>query len=168
MSLSNALRRTVLAGFMLGIGAALGGCSFSPVYSGTLASQPSLNLAYAKPANRLEQLIYQELALRLGESTSETAPLATVSASAGGGDMLVTGNPSPAIPVEVKVTATLTITARDGSDAEARSFTRTASANYTRSGQIVADNAAADEAVERAARGAAESLRLAVLAGLNR
>jgi hypothetical protein len=168
MSLSKALRRTVLAGFMLSIGAALGACSFSPVYSGALAEQPSLNLAYAKPTTRLEQVVYQELSLRLGASTSETAPLATVTTSTSTADMLVTGNLSPAIPVEVTVTATLSITARDGSDTGPRKFTRAAAADYTRSGQIIADTAAAEEAAERAAKSAAESLRLAVLAALSR
>ncbi|WP_193337736.1 LPS assembly lipoprotein LptE [Devosia beringensis] len=168
MSWSDALRRTVLAGLLLGMGATLGACSFSPVYSGTLADQPSLNLAYAKPTSRLEQIIYQELSLRFGSSTAPTARLATVSAASSGADMVVTTTTNPAKPVSVTVTATLTITARDGSDTEPTVLARTASAEYTRSGQVLADNAAATEAAERAARGAAESLRLAVLAAQRR
>jgi hypothetical protein len=168
MSWSRPLRRIVFAGLVLGVGAALGACSFSPVYSGALASQPLLNLAYAKPATRLEQVIYQELALRLGSSDAATAPLATVSATPVAADMMLSATANPAKSVEVTVTATLTIAPRDGSETEPYTFTRTASADYTRSGQILADNAAAAEAAERAAKSAAESLRLAVLAALSR
>ena len=168
MSWSRPLRRIVFAGLVLAAGAALGACSFSPVYSGALASQPLLNLAYAKPTSRLEQVIYQELALRFGSSDAATAPLATVSASASPSDMMLSGTANPAKAVEVTVTATLTIASRDGSETEPYTFTRMASADYTRSGQVLADNAAAADAAERAAKSAAESLRLAVLAALSR
>lgn len=168
MSWSKALRHSVLAGIILGLPVALGACSFSPVYSGTLAAQPGLNLAYAKPTSRLQQIIYQELALRFGRSDSETAPLVTVSASGSAAEMMVTPTTNPAKPLMVTVTATLTVTARDGSDTPPRSFTRSATADYTRSGQVMADNAAAENAAERAARSAAESLRLALLAALSR
>ncbi|WP_224704146.1 LPS assembly lipoprotein LptE [Devosia aquimaris] len=168
MSWSKALRASLLTGMLLGTGAFLGACSFSPVYSGTLASQPSLNLAYAKPTTRLEQIVYQELSFRLGESTAETAPLASVTVSSSAGDMMATATANPAKAVRVTVTAKLTITPRDGKDATPMVFSRTATAQYTRNGQVLADNAAADEAAERAARSAAESLRLAVLASLSR
>lgn len=168
MSWSDALRRTLLAGLMLGVAATLGACSFTPVYSGALASQPSLNLAYAKPTSRLEQIIYQDLSLRFGSSTSPMASLATVSVASSAADMVVTTTTNPSKPVSISVTARLTITARDGSDTEPTVLVRTASAEYTRSGQVLADSAAATEAAERAARGAAESLRLAVLATQSR
>jgi len=168
MSWSSALRPMVLAGALLGVGAILGACSFSPVYSGALASQPELNIAYAKPTSRLEQVIYQELALRFGTSTSETAPLATVSAgvSAVGVVMSATNNPNP--PTDLTVTATLTITRRDGSEAEPITITRSATAVFISNGQVLAARAAEDEASERAAKAAAESLRLALLAALSR
>lgn len=168
MSLFRTLRGTILAGALVGFGATLAACSFTPVYSGALAGQGSLDLAFASPNSRLEQVVYQELSLRLGRSTSPTAPLATVSVTSGARDMLVTKTTNPAKPVEVKVTATLTITARDGSDLPPQSYSRSASADYTRIGQVLADNAAATEAAERAAKSAAESLRLAVLASLTR
>ena len=168
MSLSSSLRRIVLASLMLGFGTALSGCSFSPVYSGTMASQPLLNLAYAKPNSRAEQVIYQELALRLGLSTSETAPLASVTVSSAAADTMLSATANPSKAVEVMLTATLTIAKRDGSATPAQTFTRTATASYTRSGQVLADNAAAADASERAAKSAAESLRLAVLAALSR
>ena len=160
-------RPLAIAGF-LASATALGACSFSPVYSGTLASQPMLNLAYAKPTTRLEQVVYQELALRFGSSDAATAPLATVSvaSSSAAVGLSVTANPNKLY--RSVVIATLTIARRDGTNAQPMTFTRQASAEYTTSGQVLADTAAANEAAERAAKAAAESLRLAMLASLSR
>ena len=121
---ANPLRRIVFAGLVLAAGAALGACSFSPVYSGALASQPMLDLAYAKPTTRLEQVIYQELALRFGSSDAETAPLATVTASSASSaiGLSATGNPNK--PRRVTVTATLTVARRDGTASEPLSLSR--------------------------------------------
>lgn len=168
MSLSETSRRIAAAGFMLVLAGALGACSFSPVYSGTLASQPMLDLAYAKPTTRLEQVIYQELALRFGRSDSETAPLAKVSVSAPALPIGYSSTANPNKAQRVTVTATLTVTRRDGTEGKPISFTRQASADYTTSSQVLADTAAANEASERAARAVAESLRLALLATLSR
>lgn len=168
MSWSSRLRRIAAIGVVLGLAAALSACSFSPVYSGTLASQPLLDLAFAKPTSRLEQVIYQELRLRFGGSDAETAPLATVAASASGGTVGLSQTANPNKLARMTVTATLTIVRRDGTSADPISFTRVASADYTTSGQVLADSAAAQEAVERAGKAAAESLRLAVLASLSR
>lgn len=167
MSLSSSMRSVALAAILLGGATALGACSFTPVYSGTLASQPNLELAYAKPTTRLEQIIYQELALRIGSSESVAAPLVmtTVATSSATIGMSATANPNK--PYRATVRATLTITPRDGSG-KPMSFTREASAEYTTSGQVLADTAAATDAQERAARAAAESLRLAILAALSR
>ncbi len=174
MSWSEASRSSslvrVLAGVALLAGAAttLGACSFSPVYGGALASQPMLNLAFAKPASRLEQVVYHELSLRFGSSDAATAPLATVSVSSSTAavGLSVTANPNKLY--RAVVSATVTIARRDGTNAQPMSFTREASAEYTTSGQVLADTAAANEAAERAAKAAAESLRLAMLASLSR
>ncbi|MGB3335786.1 MAG: LPS assembly lipoprotein LptE [Devosia sp.] len=168
MSWSEPLRRIAVACLMLGLVTALGACSFSPVYSGTLASQPMLNLAFAKPTSRLEQVIYQELALRFGSSDTATAPLATVTASSSAATVALSVTSNPNKLARLTVTATLTLTRRDGTGIEPISFTRVASADYTTSGQVLADTAAATEAAERAAKAAAESLRLAMLASLSR
>jgi hypothetical protein len=169
MSWSRRTRHIVFAAILVGSGAVLGACSFSPVYSGTLASQPLLNLSYAKPESRPEQVIYQELALRLGSSDSPTAPLATVSASASAGGLgFLTATDNPSKPYRVTVTATLTIAQRDGSDSEPLVITRRATAEYSTNSQVLSDTAAANEASDRAGKAAAESLRLAVLAALSR
>jgi hypothetical protein len=168
MSWSRRTRPIALAGILVAAAALLGGCSFSPVYSGALAGQTQLNLAYAKPTSRLEQIIYQDLALRLGRSEAETAPLVTVSAAASGGSLgFLTATANPSKPNRVTVTATATITARDGSKAEPLVIARRATAEYTTNSQVLADTAASTEAGERAAKAAAESLRLAILAALS-
>lgn len=169
MSLSKALRPIALAGLLLGTAIALGACSFAPVYSsGALASQPLLNLAFAKPNTRLEQVIYQELSLRFGHSEAPTAPLAQVSVSTSAADTILSQTVNPAKPVEVTATATLTITYRDGSGKAPIKLTRFATAGYSRNDQVLADREAAREAAERAAKAAAESLRLGLLATLSR
>jgi hypothetical protein len=167
MWLSKAVQSAAMVGALLGA-SVLSGCSFSPVYSGALAAQPSLALSYAKPTSRLEQVIYQELSLRLGSSASGTAPLTTVTVVPVVGDLALSRTDNPSKPMEASVTATLTITPRDGSGKPVKTFTRRATANYTRNGQVLADVSAQEEALERAAKAAAESLRLAVLADLSR
>lgn len=168
MSLFRLVRPIALAGSLLVAAVALGACSFSPVYSGTLANQPMLDLAFAKPTSRLEQVIYQELALRFGSSVAPTAPLATVTVAASSGAVGLSATANPNKLSSLTVTASVTVTRRDGSDAAPITFTRQASAQYTTSGQVLADTAAGNEAAERAAKAAAESLRLAMLASLSR
>ena len=168
MSLSNRLQRLGFIVLTLGSLTALSACTLTPVYSGRLAESPLLNFAYAKPNSRLEQIIYQDLALRLGASDSPTAPLATVVAYSGAGDLMLSRSANPNIAAQVTVYATLTITSRDGSNTPPLVITRQAAAQYTRNGQVFAEREAAIEAAERAATAAAESLRLAVLASQKR
>ena len=146
--------------------AGLGACSFQPVYSGRLAENPQLQLAYAEPKTRLEQIVYSELSFRLGKASSPTAPLVTASVTTSGTEPYLSATANPNKPREMTVTATLTITPRDGVDTKPITITRVAKAQHTRSGQVLADEAAMIEAQERAARSVAESLRLAVLAAL--
>jgi hypothetical protein len=169
MSLFNVVRRSaLLAGMLASVGLLAGCSSFAPVYSNDSAVQTSMSLSYAKPNSRLEQVVYQELSLRLGQSTNPTAPLASVVLVPAFSETMLSRTDNPSKSMEVTVTATLTITPRDGSAAPARTFTRRATAQYTRNDQVLADRNAQEEAAERAARAAAESLRLAILAGASR
>jgi LPS-assembly lipoprotein len=146
----------------------LAACTLTPVYSGRLAESPNLNLAFAKPSTRLDQIVYQELSLRFGKSDSETAPLASVVTSASSLALVNTYTANPNKTYEVTVTATLRITRRDGTDEPPIVLTRQATANYQLGNQILNDNSSSIEAGERAAKAAAESLRLAILAALSR
>lgn len=162
--------RRAIAGLALiaALATGLGACSFSPVYSGVLAANPTLDIAFAKPASRLEQIIYQELSFRLGVSTAPTAPLAKISVTVSGPAVgLMTSTPGANTATQVTVSATLTLTQRSG-DAPPVTITRRATADYTTNSQVLANTTAATEATERAARAAAESLRLALLATLSR
>ena len=85
-----------------------------------------------------------------------------------GVDVTYTATVNPNKSYEVTVTARLTITRRDGSAAAPIVLTRMATAGYQVGAQIINDQASFTEASERAARSAAESLRLAVLAALMR
>lgn len=165
MSLSRLKRLALIVPLALA-SAGLGACSFQPVYSGALAENPHLQLAYAAPKTRLEQIVYQELAFRLGKTTSPTAPLISVTVSASDSEPYLSDTKNPNKPREMTVSATLTITPRDGVDSKPITITRTAKAQHTRSGQVLADDQSIIEAQERAARSVAESLRLAVLAAL--
>lgn len=167
MSLSRPLRAALFAAALSAV-AVLGACSFQPVYSGRLAETAHMPLAYAPPNSRLEQIIYQELAFRLGKSEQPTAPLVAVNVAASAKTPYLSVTVNPNKPYEATVTATLTITPRDGIGSKPVTLTRTAAAQYTASGQVLADAAAETEAQERAAKSVAESLRLAVLAALSR
>ena len=146
----------------------LAACSFQPVYSGKLAENPQLQLAYAEPSTRLEQIVYQELSFRLGKTASPKAPLVSVVVSAGGSTPYLSVTANPNKPYEATATATLTVTPRDGVDEKAITITRTAKAQFTQAGQVLSNEAAITEAQERATRAVAESLRLALLAALGR
>ena len=161
---------SVLGFSLLALGGAplLAACTLTPVYSGRLAENPNLNLAYAKPASRLDQIVYQELSLRFGSTDSETAPLVKVVTSASAAALVNTVTANPNKTNDVTVTATLTITSRDGSDLAPVTLTRQATAGYQNGVQILNDSSAYIEASERAAKAAAESLRLALLAALSR
>lgn len=163
---SRLFRPIAMAGVLLGAGAMLGACSFTPVYGGATAAQPTLSLAYAKPASRLEQIIYQELALRFGRADAAAARLAMVTVSTATAAIGMSATANPHKLARVTVTATLNISDRDG--ANPLTITRHATADYTTSDQVMANQTSATEAGERAAKAAAESLRLGILATLSR
>jgi len=165
---SSGFRSLTLAAALAAAALPLAGCSFSPVYggAGAMAGQQVLALNYAKPTTRLEQIVYQELRLRLGASEAPDAPRASVSVSASAIDPSIADEVNLYDTRRVTVTATLTIT-RPG-EARPRTYTRVATADYIYANQVLASRTAADEAAERAALSAAESLRLAVLADLSR
>ena len=165
---SSGFRSLTVAAALAAAALPLAGCSFSPVYggAGAMAGQQVLALNYAKPTTRLEQIVYQELRLRLGASEAPDAPRASVSVSASAIDPSIADEVNLYDTRRVTVTATLTIT-RPG-EARPRTYTRVATADYIYANQVLASRTAADEAAERAALSAAESLRLAVLADLSR
>lgn len=153
---------------------ALAGCTFRPVYQDhDPRSQMSLAFDLEKPTSRLEQIVYEDIALRFYVTKAPNTPKLRVSVATSGGAAFLSdtfikksdgqrGAPS-GLPRRNQITATATATATYQGKTTFTA-TRNATAEYTSSGQIIADQAALVDAQERAAKSAAESLRLAILA----
>lgn len=167
MSLSRPVRVALIALSLAG-GVALSACSFQPVHSGRLAEAPAMQLAYAAPNTRLEQLVYQELSFRLGKADNTTAPLVSVVVRPEVSTSFLSQTAAPDKLHEAKLTGVLTLTYRDNSGRAPLRITRTATAQFERNGQVLAESSAQIEAQERAAKSLAESLRLALLAAYSR
>ncbi|WP_375451089.1 hypothetical protein [uncultured Devosia sp.] len=147
---------------------ALAACTLSPVYSGRLAQSANLELAFADPTTRLSQIVYQELSFRFGQTDAATARLATISTGASASRLVDTETEDPNEAYEVTVTASVSIAQRNGSAAPPVALTRQATAGYEVGAQVLNDQSSYNAAAERAAKSAAESLRLAILATLVR
>jgi hypothetical protein len=142
----------------------LTGCSgLTPVYGEHGLTQQRFELAYSEPASRLDQIVIQDLALKLGKSDSDDAPLVTISTSPGAIGLTRTSVSKPRTEYEAQVTVSYTLVA-DG--AIIGSGSRRGTAGYATVGQVLADDAAYHDALERAARAAAETVRLSLLAHL--
>lgn len=149
---------------LLGAGAMSGCSSFRPVYGDNGVVSERIELAYGKPTSRLDQIIYQDLALKFGKSSSADAPRLSVTAIASSRGLTRTGAVKPATQQEATVVATAVLTTADGR--VVFNGKRSASAGYVTVGQVLADTEAANEAQERAAREVGELLRLAILGAL--
>jgi len=133
----------------------LAACSFAPVYGG----DPDQYAArYESPDSRLEQIVYQEVTARLGETSDPKAPLVAIDVSAGS---IEPGPDAAGLRAVIKVTEP--DPAGRGPGNVIFEGTRTASASYTDSPQLLADQQARNEAAERAARDLAESVRLTLI-----
>jgi LPS-assembly lipoprotein len=117
--------------------APLAACTgFTPVYGERGLGAERIALSYAAPNNRLEQIIYQDLALRLGKGSGDV-PQVSVSVSEGGGRLTNGLVDTPNSP-----------------------------ADYTTDAQSFASQEAALDASRRAARLLADTIRLELLAAL--
>ena len=161
---SRGLRAGLLA-LALAAPLVLAGCTgFRPVYGDAGLVGQRLELSYAKPTTRLEQIIIQELALKLGSTQREDAPQVRISAAAGARALTRTNVTKPATQYEAAVTASFSVL-----DVEGKvlfSGSRRAAASYVTVGQVLADEAAYKDAIERAGREVAETIRLSILGKL--
>jgi hypothetical protein len=118
------------------------------------------------PNNRLEQVIYQDLALKLGKSTAEHVPTVLITASA-------------SVPTTDTTTSTLSVSDRQTTvtaivsviDADGRPLfqgSRSVTQDFVNGGQAFANQEAVKEAGERGAKFLAETIRLQVIAALNK
>src|SRR3569623_2165754 len=71
----------------------LGACSgLTPVYGTNQFTTGRIALAMSPPANRVEQIIYQDLALHFTRAKGPDVPKLSISASAGGAQLPATQN----------------------------------------------------------------------------
>jgi len=148
----------------------LAGCTgLTPVYGEHGLGAERLALRYAEPGNRLEQLIYQDLALRLGraaDASDATAPKLTLSVSSSARDLTSNTVTTPNTARQVTVKAYAVVIGADGTTLY--SGTLSQSADYTTDGQALSGAPAADAAAAAAAHLLADSIRLQLLAALAR
>jgi hypothetical protein len=163
MSSSSRLVRIAAIIAALAIVPALAACSgFRPVYGdASVGGQQQIAVSYASPKNRLEQIIYQDLALRLGTSTGNV-PVVSVSVSQSSSTLA--GKAAGSTPREMRVTAKLVVTGADGTVLLNKSRSQTA--DYNSGPQELANQQAAADAAERAAKLLADTIRLEILAAL--
>lgn len=161
---SSSLRTGLLTALLLGA-VTLSGCtSFRPVYGETGIGAERIALNYAKPASRLDQIITQDLIVRLGSTSDPSAPAFVVRTSTSTRQLTRTNVTKPATQWEVLVTANYTVSL-DGRTVTNGS--RQASAAYSANGQVLADEAALKDATERAGHAVAETIRLSILGALS-
>jgi hypothetical protein len=165
MWLSSRLRiaATLLA---LGLAPVLSACSgLTPVYGPQGVAAQQMALAYAKPAGRLEQIIYEDLALKLGRADG-AAPTLSVSAQSISRN-LTSDTLAPNVPTsqkQVMVSAAIKLTDVNGK--LLFSGMRSATADYTTNSQGLASDRAAADASIRAAHALADIIRLTILGTL--
>jgi len=139
-------------------------CSFSPVYNNKTQTA-DFNLSYSEPKSRLEQIIYQDLKLRLGEKND--ANLLTIKVSASSRAVARTSNGTPSTIAEAILTASITLVDSTDSSNVIFSDTRKASASYSTNSQIIANNKAYENASETAALELAQTIRLTLIGVLS-
>ena len=159
------LRHSMLALALLGA-TTLAACSgFTPVYGERGIGVEKHAFRYDKPASRLEQIIYQELVLKLGRTTDPSVPLVRVTTTSSVRGLTKTKISNPAAQNEAVVTARIELVDADGN--VAFTATRSAAALFTSDRyQALAETEAEKEAKERAARELAETVRLTLLGAL--
>jgi LPS-assembly lipoprotein len=158
--------RAVALALALTATTALAACSgLTPVYGERGIGVERHAFRYDKPASRLDQIIYQELVLKLGRATDPSVPLVRITTTSSVRGLTKTNVANPAAQKEAVVTARIELVDADGNIAY--TATRSAAASFTTDRyQALAETEAEKEARERAARELAETVRLTLLGAL--
>ncbi len=166
MSWSKAVLRNAMLAFALVGASTLAACSgLTPVYGERGIGVERHAFRYDKPASRLDQIIYQELVLKLGRATDPSVPLVRITTTSSVRGLTKTNVANPAAQKEAVVTARIELIDADGTIAY--TATRSAAASFTTDRyQALAETEAEKEARERAARELAETVRLTLLGAL--
>lgn len=141
----------------------LAACSgLTPVYGPEVVASQQVALNYDKPDGRLDQVIYEDLALKLGKSSG--GPTLSVHTTAFSRDLSANDNALATYPAEQKqeqVSAEIKLTDVNGKILF--SGMRSATADFTTNGQGLASDRAEADAALRAAHSLADTIRLTLL-----
>lgn len=160
-------RAVRIAGLLLGLVGplTLAGCTgLTPVYGDNGLGAHRVEVAYDAPNNRLEQVIYNDLSLKLGKDQGESTAKLSVAASQATRALTNDTVTSAALQRQMTVTARVTLVGPDGQVLYAGTLSQ--SADYTIGAQAFANQEAAANAAENAAKLLADTIRLEVLAAL--
>ncbi|MBN9309494.1 LPS assembly lipoprotein LptE [Devosia sp.] len=143
----------------------LSACSgFTPVYGERGIAIERQAFQYAEPQTRLDQVIYQELVLRLGRSTDPGRPTVKITTSTRHRELTRSDVARPSEAREAVVTAQIEVTRADGT--VLLKTTRSAAASYMTDSQALAVSEAEKAAYEQAAKSLADTIRLTLLGTL--
>lgn len=147
----------------------LAGCSFSPVYQNTAdpaarAGRATFGFSYDRPKSGLEQIVYQALDARLPASAPRQEGFVTVSLSSSGRTVGRTATASVFNTQQSVLTANVIVYKSQTDRSILFSIKREKAALFESSGQLLADQAARQNAEERAAHSLADDIRLALYA----
>jgi len=158
------IRNAFVALSLLGATALAGCAGLTPVYGERGIGDERQALNYAKPTSRAEQIIYQQLVLRLGRAADPSRPTVRVTTTQFLRELTLSDLRRPSDQWEATVTAQIELIGADG--ATLLTTTRSAAALYTTDSQVLAATEAEREAIDRAARELAETVRLTLLGAL--
>lgn len=162
-SFSRAVR---LAGLLVALAAGLllAACSgLTPVYRTSAIGPLTETYRYSAPRNRLEQILLNDLTLKLGPA-GESGPRIVVTVSDAARDLTSDLTSTPLNPSQVIVTAQIQVFGADGT--KLIDVTRSQSADFTTNASVLASNQARQSAAEKATHLLADTVRLTVLGAL--
>ena len=165
MKLSSSAWRVLLTVVALLAAFALASCTgFKPVYGTGGVGDQRVEIKYGDPNNRLEQIIYDDLALKLGKAEGGATPTLYIAAYPGAAGLTSGVVVSPKSEAQATVTANIQLVASDGQ--VLFSGSRSQTADYTNGPQAFANEETFANATEQAAHLLADTIRLQVLAML--
>src|SRR5690606_11696591 len=127
--------RCLVVSLFLASAVALSDCTVTPVHTGRAVTGVSeVQLAYAAPSSRLQQIVYQALAARLGSANPQSAPILTVSVSTSSSRVGLSTRTEPATDHQVIATISYRIEIQGKLLSSGR---RTATSGYRTTGQIL-------------------------------
>ena len=163
LSFSKNRRAILLSSALFGVMALSACTSLGPVYNGDSGGQHAVALSFSQPTNPLEQIVYQQLERRFTVATSPDAPNVSVSVTTATRALAQSTSTDPQTGQLLTATGTVKIT-KNGQPV--LTATRQATASYSTSGQVLADNSGQTNAANQAAQSLADTLELTILAAL--